>query len=323
MKLDHNKTVLGIDIGGTKLAVGVVDASGRVHSYRVAPTPQVEAEGLFRHVMDMARQAIEESGLQPYAVGVGCGGPMEYPAGIVSPLHIHAWRDFPLRAKTEQELGLPAIVDNDAKALALGEYIFGAGKGSKCLLAMTVSTGVGGGIVVGGRLLHGASGNAGHIGHVIVAGHGEQCDCGAVGCLTCFSSGTGMAQKARKALDQGTASSMSAWPAAEISAKNIARAALEGDNLARQLWYEAAQSLAIAIAGAASLLDLDRVILGGSLIQAGDLLFGPLRQEWSKYAQLSFTRDLQIVRAGLDQGSGVVGAAALALTEFGPDSPAC
>lgn len=321
MMEEQNNPVLGIDIGGTKLAAGVVGAGGHLYSYLVVPTPQEDAESLLGHILALARRAISERGLQPYAVGIGCGGPMEYPAGIVSPLHIPIWKAFPLRMRLEQDLGLPVIVDNDAKALALGEYIFGAGQGAKCLLAMTISTGVGGGIVAGGRLLHGASGNAGHIGHVIVNTQGEQCECGAMGCLTCFTSGTGMAQRARKALAEGVKSRLAAWPVSEISARTIAEAAAEGDNLAQQLWYEAAQSLAIAIAGAASLLDLDRVILGGGLIQAGDFLFGPLRQEWSKYARLSFTRDLQIVPAGLGQGSGVIGAAALAFTEFGPGQP--
>jgi glucokinase len=186
---------------------------------------------------------------------------------------------------------------------------------------MVASTGVGGGIVAGGRLWHGASGNAGHIGHVIVASQGEQCECGAQGCLTGYASGTGMAQRARKALEQGVKSSLNAGTLSEINARVIAQAAAEGDELSRQLWREAGQSLAIAIAGAASVLDLDRVVIGGGLIQAGDLLFGPLRQAWSNYAHLDFTRGLEIVPASLGQGSGVVGAAALALAEFGPDRP--
>jgi glucokinase len=244
---------------------------------------------------------------------------MEYPAGNVSPLHIPVWQGFPLRSRLQETLGLPVIVDNDAKAFALGEALFGAGQGAKCLLGMVVSTGVGGGIVAGGRLWHGATGNAGHIGHIVVASEGEQCDCGAIGCLTCFASGTGMAERARHALVRGVESRLAARPPAEITARVILEAANGGDILAQQLWREASQSLAIAIAGAASLLDLDRVVIGGGLIQAGDFLFGPLRHAWSKYARLSFTRDLQIVPAALGQGSGVIGAAALALTEFGPD----
>jgi glucokinase len=322
MRLEYNNLALGIDIGGTKLAAGIVDQTGHRYSYLVKPTPPTDAEGLLNCIVDLARQAITESGgLQPFAAGVGCGGPMEYPAGIVSPLHIPAWKAFPLRARLGQALGLPTIVDNDAKALALGEALFGAGRGARCLLGMVASTGVGGGIVAGGRLWHGASGNAGHIGHVIVASQGEQCECGAQGCLTAYASGTGMAQRARKALEQGVKSSLAAGPVSEISARVVAQAATEGDELARQLWQEAGQSLAIAIAGAASVLDLDRVVIGGGLIQAGDLLFGPLRQAWGKYAHLDFTRGLQIVPASLGQGSGVVGAAALALAEFGPNRP--
>lgn len=314
----ENRPALGIDIGGTKLAAGVVDATGQRHSYLVMPTPPVaDGEELLGHVLELSRRAVAESGLQPFAAGVGCGGPMEFPAGIVSPLHIPVWRDFPLRQRLFEALNMPAIVDNDAKALALGEYTFGAGQGAKCLLTMTISTGVGGGIVVNGKLLHGASGNAGHIGHVVVAREGEVCECGAVGCLTAYTSGTGMAHRARTLLANGASSSLSALPVEEVTAKNIAQAAREGDEFARKLWFEAGQSLAIAVASAANLLDLDRVVLGGGLIQAGELLFGPLRHEWKKFAHLSFSRDLNILPAGLGQGSGVIGAAALAFTEFG------
>jgi glucokinase len=306
--------VLGIDIGGTKLAAGVVAPDGDVLSYVREPTPDgADAEALLATVVALAERARRESGAAPAAVGIGCGGPMVFPEGIVSPLHIPAWRDFPLRARLEEALGLPARLDNDAKAFALGEARFGAGRGARCLLGMVVSTGVGGGIVVGGRLLDGASGNAGHVGHVIVSAQGPRCYCGAVGCLTVYASGTGLVARARAALARDEASILATLPPDELTGEAIANAARHGDPLATRLMRDAAHALARGIASAAVLLDLDRAVLGGGLAQTGDLLFVPLRQELTRRIGLSFTRDVAVVPAALGPEAGVVGAAALAL----------
>lgn len=307
--------IIGIDIGGTKLAAGIVTTDGQVHAYRRQPTPSTSnAGGLAEAVIALAATAQRESGLLPRAIGVGCGGPMVYPAGIVSPLHIPIWRDFPLRARLEAAFGLPTVVDNDAKALALGEARFGAGRGARSLLGMVVSTGIGGGIVVDERLHHGASGNAGHIGHVIVAAGGPRCECGARGCVTVYASGTGMVERADAALSRGVRSSLGELPRVCVTAEVIADAARRGDPLANRLYTDAGRALARAIASAAALLDLDRVILGGGVALAGELLCAPLRQEWRGRARLSFTRDLTIVPAGLGAESGVIGAASLAMT---------
>ncbi|PWT70939.1 MAG: ROK family protein, partial [Chloroflexi bacterium] len=193
--------VLGIDIGGTKLAAGVISPRGQVLSYQRVPTPaDQDAEGLFDAVVGLAEAVRSRCRLPVAALGVGCGGPMVYPEGVVSPLHISCWREFPLRLRLAESFGLPIALDNDAKAFALGEALFGAGRGSRALLGMVISTGVGGGVVMDGRLLHGASGNAGHIGHTVISRAGPRCPCGARGCLTAYSSGTGLVSRARAAL---------------------------------------------------------------------------------------------------------------------------
>lgn len=308
-----HRGVLGIDIGGTKLAAGVVSPEGRALSYVREPTPaNLDAEGLLAFTVSLAERARKESREQPEAVGIGCGGPMVFPEGVVSPLHIPAWQDFPLRARLEEALGLPATLDNDAKAFALGEAIFGAGRGARCMLGMVVSTGVGGGIIVDGRLLDGASGNAGHVGHVIVSTRGPRCYCGATGCLTMYASGTGLAARARDALRHGTASALADLASDEVTGESIVAAAAGGDALAMRLIRDAAYALARGIASAANLLDLDRVVIGGGVAQAGDLLFGPLREELRRRACLAFSRDLDVRQAALGREAGVVGAASLA-----------
>jgi glucokinase len=306
-----SQPVLGVDIGGTKVAAGVVTADGEMLSFVREPTPRdIDGEGLLTFVTKLARQARTESPRKPEAIGIGCGGPMIFPEGVVSPLHIPAWKEFPLRARLEEMLGLPAVVDNDAKAFALGEALFGAGRGARCMLGMVVSTGVGGGIVAGGRLFDGATGNGGHVGHIIVSSRGLRCYCGGSGCLTMYASGTGLAERARSALRRGARSAL-ADLSTQVTACDVAEAAAAGDLLAAKLMRDAALALARAIASATNLLDLDRVVIGGGVAQSGDLLFDPLRQEVRRRARLSFSRNVEVRPAALGTEAGVIGAAGL------------
>jgi glucokinase len=310
--MTSHRAVLGIDVGGTKIAAGVVDAEGSALSYLREPTPRgLDAQALLAFTANLAARAREESGVEPTALGIGCGGPMVFPEGVVSPLHIPAWRDFPLRARLEEILGLPAVLDNDAKAFALGEALFGAGKGARCMLGMVVSTGVGGGIVANGRLFDGATGNAGHVGHVIVSRRGPRCYCGGIGCITVYASGTGLAARAMSALRRRGLTELAGTPTGEVTGRTVAEAAAAGDPLAAKLMLDASQALARGIASAANLLDLDRVVIGGGVAQSGELLFAPLRAELKRRATLSFSRDLEVRQASLGVEAGVVGAAGL------------
>ncbi len=189
---ESRDVVVALDIGGTKLAAGLVSADGDVLCREERPTGGVDAEALFSRVaalLDEAQQAVVDGGHLALACGVGCGGPMTPGGEEVSPLNIHQWRGFPLRRRVAEHTGLLTAVDNDAKALALGEGWRGAASGLRNYIAMVVSTGVGGGIVVDGRLLEGETGNAGHIGHVVVEPDGRPCVCGGRGCLEAEVSG--------------------------------------------------------------------------------------------------------------------------------------
>ena len=306
--------LLGIDIGGTKTAAGVVTREGRVLSFHVEPTPRdADAEALLAFVVRVAERASEGYRDRVGAVGVGCGGPMVYPDGVVSPLFIPAWQAFPLRVRLAEAFHLTVTLDNDANAFALGEALFGAGRGARCLLGIVVSTGVGGGIVADGRVFHGATGNAGHIGHTIVAAEGPRCSCGAVGCLTAFASGTGLVARARAAITGGESTTLASLPDDELSGHAIAEAAARGDAFAGQLMREAGIALARGIADAANILDLERVILGGGLMQSGETLLAPLREEFRERARLPFTQNLDIRVASTGREAGVIGAAALCL----------
>jgi glucokinase len=302
--------VLGIDIGGTKLAAGVVDHDGNLLAADRTPTPRgTTANELFGTLEDLARRVVAQAGRDVYAIGVGSGGPMEYPAGVISPLNIPAWQTFPLRTRLAEAFDRPTIVDNDAKALALGERWRGAGRGSDNMLGMVVSTGVGGGVILDGHLLHGNGGNAGHIGHVIVWPDGPLCGCGARGCLEGVASGTGLTRRLGVELDRGRPTSL----VRGASAAEIAVAARAGDALANELFSTAGAGVGRGIASAAALLDLELVVIGGSIaLRAWDLLGPPLEAELAASARLDFTRGVRVVHAELGDRAGLIGAALLA-----------
>ncbi len=306
----RRRPVLALDIGGTKLAAAVVDPGGRILSTVKVPTPnghEADGEHLWRHVVGL----LGETGLDAmgakafFGVGVGCGGPMSWPAGSVSPLNIAAWNDFPLRARLQELFPkIPVRIHNDAVCVAVGEHWRGAGRGADNVLGMVVSTGVGGGLVLGGHLVDGASGNAGHIGHVIVEPDGPPCSCGGMGCLEAIASGPALVAWA---VEQG-------WsPGADSTARGLAADASRGHPVALQALNRAGRALGLAIASATHLLDLEVVAVGGGLSQAGPLLFDPLQETFRRHARMDYARDLRVVPAALGQDAGLIGAAALVL----------
>jgi len=310
------RSALAIDIGGTKLAAAVIDDGGRLLAAERMLTPPIwNGDELFRVLEDLCRRVLETARADVIAIGVGCGGPMQYPAGLVSPLNIVSpantpvWHDFPLRARLAKTFGRPCIVDNDAKALALGEHWQGAGRGSNNVLGMVVSTGVGGGIILDGKLLHGFGGNSGHVGHIIVWPDGPLCGCGARGCVEGVASGSGLARRLSDALATGARTSL----ATGSTAVDIAAAARQGDVLASELFRTAGEGVGRGIASAAALLDLELVVIGGSIaLRAWDLLGPPLEATLRASAQLDFTRAVRVVPAELGDQAGLMGAALLA-----------
>lgn len=277
--------VLSVDIGGTKLAAGRVDHEGNLLERAVAPTPASaeDADVVFDALMSVVDEVRAGDEI---VCGVGCGGPMTAAGVLVSPLNIVAWRDFPLRARLADELGLAVHVDNDAKALALAEGWRGAARGAENYLGMVVSTGVGGGVVVDGRLLDGDTGNAGHIGHVIVEPGGRACACGARGCLEAEASGTAIAARTGR-------------PAVEAPPEERQRA---GTMVGR------------AVAAAVSMLDIRLAAVAGSVaLGYGAEFFAAAQDELDRCARLSFARGARIVPAGLGDEGPLIGAAAVAL----------
>lgn len=302
--------VLAIDVGGTKLAAATTDRTGRVLASRRVPTPQgddVDAEVLWRTLVALLDDLCGDGGVGYQGVGVGCGGPMQWPVGKVSPLNIPAWRDFPLRDRlAERYPGVPVRLHNDAVCVAVGEHWRGQGRGRQNMLGMVVSTGVGGGLILENHLVDGASGNAGHVGHVVVDPDGPACECGGRGCLEAIARGPALT---RWAAEQGWRSGTPG----QGTARDLADDARRGHPVAIAALRRAGGALGVAVASATHLCDLEVVAVGGGLAQAGPLLFDPLEQAFGTYARMGFARAVRVVPAGLGQEAGLVGAAALVL----------
>jgi glucokinase len=307
--VDH---VLALDIGGTKLAAGVVDTSGRVHSFVVASTLAQEGpdSGLER-LFELGRKAVAESGVAwpaVGAVGIGAGGPLDAARGVlIAPPHLPGWVEVPLTQRAEEAFGVPAALENDATAAAAGEHRFGAGAGTRHMVYLTISTGVGGGIVIDGRLYRGAGGNGGELGHVTVDCHGRPCrGCGRHGCLEAYVSGTSIAERAREAGMEGAV------------AADVAEAAKAGDPVATAVWDETVEALACGLTSIVNLFEPELVVLGGGVVSGtGEQLLGPVRTRVLAESMPPAAAGVQIVAAALGERAGVVGAAAIAIERIG------
>ncbi|MDR3656126.1 MAG: ROK family protein [Mycobacterium sp.] len=304
---------LCLDIGGTKIAAALADPGGVLVYTATRPTPpDATAEQVWSVVAAMIADAVRAANAMPIApiaaVGVASAGPIHLHSGTVSPINIRSWRGFPLRDRVAAEVpGVPVRLGGDGVCMALGEHWLGAGRSdgrdARFLLGMVVSTGVGGGLVLDGVPYLGRTGNAGHVGHVVVDQDGRPCACGGRGCVETVASGPSMVRWARE-------SGWSAPPGA--GARDLAAAAAGGDPVAARAFARGATALAAMIASVAAVCDLDLVVVGGGVAKSGRLLFDPLRTALADYAGLDFLADLRVVPAELGGEAGLVGAARLA-----------
>ncbi len=287
---------LAVDIGGTKMAAGLVALDGSLLERAMRPTPATsspdDAEHLWGTLAGLVEGVTALVGPADRLVvcGTGCGGPMSPGGDAVSPLNIAGWRSFPLRPRLAELTGLPTFVDNDAKALALGEGWVGAAAGCTDFIAIVVSTGVGGGIVLDGRLLNGRLGNAGHIGHVVVVPDGRDCPCGSRGCLEAEASGTALA-------------ALTGQPARLASPEWVARTGM---------------LVGRAIASVVDLLDLPLAVVSGSVaLGFGEPFFRAAQAEMDLLCRIEFARGARVVPGGLGDTGPLVGAARVGLCGAG------
>ena len=311
--------VLGIDIGGTNLVVGSVAEDGSaVHALASEPTG---AEAGERDVLDrliaLATRAIQQTrsklpGAEIMGVGVGAPGPLDTKSGIVLLTPNLGWVDLPLRQIIQDRLKLPAVLDNDANCAVLGEWWMGAARGTRNAIGITIGTGIGGGLILEGKLYHGASDCAGEIGHTTIDSEGRRCKCGNYGCLEAYASGPNIALRACEEIQAGAESRLAQYVDGDlkrITAQTVYQAAHDGDELAMDVVNETAKFLGIGIANLLNIFNPEVVVVCGGVTLAGDTLFGPLRREVARRAFKPAVNVCRIVPCELTGTAGVYGAA--------------
>ncbi|MBL8949457.1 MAG: ROK family protein [Myxococcaceae bacterium] len=308
--------VLAIDIGGTKLAAGVVAEDGRQLSRGRVPTDVAKGpESAVERLVALCRDVIAQAGVPISLIGIGCGGPLDPVRGVtLTPPSLPGWEEFPLVARVQDALGVKAWLDNDANAAALGEHRFGAGRGYQHLVYFTVSTGVGGGVILDGRLYPGSTGNAAELGHIQVSYDGWPCPCGGQGCVEAFASGTYIAARARVTASPRLIALAGSRDA--ITTEHVVAAVRAGDVEAKKVWDDSVRVLAAGVASAINAFNPQRVIVGGGVTSAGPLLFEPLSRLALGRTMKSLAVGVDVVPAELGDQVGVMGAAAVALSHL-------
>lgn len=314
--------VAAIDIGGTKIALGLADLGGRALPFHRLPTRvEIGPHRIIEEAAGELEKMAEGRGARITAVGVGCGGPLDRRRGmILSPTNLPGWDELPIVKLLEERFGVPVLLDNDANAAALAEQEYGAGRGVRNLVYITISTGIGGGIIVNGELVHGVGDGAGEVGHMVVAPEsGPLCGCGARGCLEAICSGTSIARRAQERIAQGATDTLLLTPDSSgrgpgsITAQAVAEAARRGDPLAREVWDETIHYLALGISNIITMLAPEAIILGGGVSTAGEQLLAPLRERLRESVKMVPIEGVKILQAALGGDSGVYGALLLGL----------
>ncbi|MBL8982211.1 MAG: ROK family protein [Gemmatimonadetes bacterium] len=316
------KFIVGVDLGGTNIVVGALSEDGsREYAMRSEPTRAGQgADAVVDRMVRMIDTVIAETTAATGAkrnaclgVGVGAPGPLDREAGVVLTTPNLGWTNFPLRTVIAERVGLQATLDNDANCATLGEWWLGAARGGRNVVGMTIGTGIGGGLILDGRLYHGASDVAGEIGHTTIDVTGRRCKCGNYGCLEAYASGPSIAERAREAMGDDTSSRLYAMVEGDLSkltAATVYAAAEAGDDTALDVVRETARFLGTGIANLLNVFNPDVVVIAGGVTQAGDSLFEPMRREVRRRAFRAAVESCRIVPGALPGTAGVVGAVA-------------
>ena len=303
-----------IDLGGTKVRAVVADLEGRAYGYDLRPSETDRGlEATLERLTESLEAAAQQAGLharQLHGLGIASPGAIDTVQGIVGGApQLPGWRNVPLVEIMGQRLGIPVWLENDATAAALGEHRYGAGRGTRHMIYLTISTGVGGGLIIEGRLYRGASGAAGELGHVILDPDGPPCHWCGRGCLEAFSSGTAIARRGQEALAAGRAPALAEFSAAEgpVTAEMMARAARRGDQSSRQAFADAGRYLGIALANFVNIFNPDALIIGGGVAEASDLFIPFARRQMEALAIRESLRCARLEIAALGERSGLLG----------------
>lgn len=314
---------IGVDFGATLIKMGFVDSQGKVYFKRTIHTRSYKTRnGLIEALVQNINDIIGLARIRlKYIAGVGIGVPglVDSHKGIIHYLvNIRGWRNVRLKTILEKRLSLPVAIDNDVNVMTLGEFIFGAGKGSKNLVCLTLGTGVGGGLIIGGRLYRGSSMVAGEIGHIPINEYGPRCNCGGNACLESYIGNKYLIEEAKRLLKKEPSRIISRLiyrRPSNLTPEILTEAARLKDRLAQRIWHEAGTRLGICLSGVINLLNPERIIIGGGVSKAGRFLFEPMKRTIRDRAMAFPRKNVRIVCARLGEDAGIIGAAELVREE--------
>jgi len=326
-----NLHYVGVDLGGTNMAAALLDESGHILEKAAIPTLAHQGhDAVIERMAQLIQQVIEGAGIglaQVGGIGIGVPGMLDMEKGLTLflPNLPGTWPRVPLAPRIEEAVGLPTFLLNDVRSITLGEKTYGAGREVDSMVCLAIGTGIGGGVVMGGKLLLGLDGTAGEVGHQIIDPYGPRCGCGNRGCLEAFASGPAIASMGMRAVKQGLTTRIGElcnYDLNAISPKLIAQAAQEGDAVAREIYEMAGFYIGIGVANLITILSPQMVVIGGGVAQAGELLLAPIRETARQRVNVTPFEKVQIVRAELGTDAGMMGAAAWARQQLAlPSSP--
>lgn len=310
---------VGVDLGGTNVKIGCFDRELKlIAKTSVATKADMGPEAVVDRICETTKKLLADNGLSAEmieAVGIGSPGPANYAEGIVTrATNMPKFKNTPLRDMVAQKLGKPVILENDANAACWGEYVLGAGKDIEDMVFFTLGTGIGGGVVVNGRLVKGCDGNAAELGHIIIYPGGRQCNCGQRGCVEAYASASSTAARAAEAVRAGEQSSLKKVleEKGQITCKDVYEHLAAGDKLAKKITDQTAEALAIICVNMLHATEPKRIVFSGGMIAAGDVLLGGIRHFFKKHIWTLKAESPQICFATLGEDAGIIGAAALA-----------
>ncbi len=325
MRMEQDKWYVGIDLGGTKIGAGLVNTQGRVLVQDYCETLVSQGrEAVIGRMVDAIRRVIGSSHIaldQIAAIGIGSPGPLDIPQGLIleSP-NLPALHHTPIRQILAEALNIPTFLENDANAAAIGEYLYGAGRGTRHMIYITVSTGIGGGLILDGKIYQGATGGGGEVGHMTLLPNGPRCGCGNRGCLEALASGTAIARAGQELVQRGAPTRIAGLTqerSGQVTAKDVVDAMYQGDPFAQDIVDQAMYYLGWGVASLVNLFNPQIVVIGGGLSNLGDRLLSPVRRGVDLHAYPSAARQVQIRLAELGNQVGIVGAAGAAMMAAG------
>ncbi|MBA7598272.1 Glucokinase [subsurface metagenome] len=320
-----NPLVLGVDLGGSKILSAVVNVKGEILSRDRSTTPAAKGpEAVIQAMLESAKRVLNQAGIttaELEAICIGAPGLSNPKTGVVftSP-HLPRWTDVPLRNIIEKKMDVKTLLLNDTNAAALGELYFGAAKGARNFICVTLGTGIGGGIVIDGEIYAGSLGTAGEIGHMTIDTNGPKCNCGNTGCWETLASGTALAREAKQRISDGAKTSILEYADGDVNkvnAETVHKAAQQGDTLAKELIAQLAYYIGVGLANLIHIFNPELIVIGGGLSNIGDMLLEPAYKLAGERVNKTAFASVRFARAELGRNSGVIGAAAYAFREIG------